>query len=60
MNDEREAMEELEGSLFVESSIFQTNEALRKTIHIVTGLLVGFPVAMGLPQFTPSLLTETE
>jgi uncharacterized protein (TIGR00297 family) len=40
MNDEREALEELEGSLFVEPSSFQTNEALRKSIHIVTGLLV--------------------
>jgi len=40
MNDEREAQEELEGSLFVEDSSFQTNEALRKSIHIVTGLLV--------------------
>lgn len=40
MNDERDAREELEGSLFVEDSSFQTNEALRKSIHIVTGLLV--------------------
>jgi len=40
MNDERDALEELEGSLFVEDSSFQTNEALRKSIHIVTGLLV--------------------
>jgi uncharacterized protein (TIGR00297 family) len=40
MNDERDAMEELEGSSFVDDSSFRTNEALRKSIHIVTGLLV--------------------